>query len=143
MKKINLTFDLTAPAFDQQMQPVVITHTAPHFERRLRKLRWHEEWNTILAGLAKRYTADPLRPHSVYEAFLRGNRGYLALMIAGTTPEQTSDYRGLLYGCTMNLEVSPEERIKALYELGRNALTQWMVQGTGDPNYIVRWEDPQ
>jgi hypothetical protein len=118
-------------------------HTDPAFERRLKKLRWHKEWNVILKGLAKRYTADPLRPHSVYEAFLRGNRGYLTLMLMCTTPEYTTDYRGLLYACGMNLEASPEERLKALYELGRNALTQWMVQATGDPNYFVRWKDPQ
>jgi hypothetical protein len=39
----------------------------------------------MLAGLVERYAADPLRPHSVYEAFLRSTRGYLALMIVVTT----------------------------------------------------------
>jgi hypothetical protein len=101
-----------------------------------------QEWATIWNGLLERYKSQPTRPHSVYEAFIRADRGYVPMIVMATSPEGTFQVRGMLYSCGIKTEVPERDCIEALHRLGASACTQWLAQATGDPGYFVKWEKP-
>jgi hypothetical protein len=93
----NLVFDLTGDEFEGSESAESWTHTAPNFQERLKDLDRHDEWAKIWGGLAVRYENDSMRPHSVYEAIIRGNRGYVPIIVAATSPDGKPQIPGLLY----------------------------------------------
>lgn len=137
---VNLRLDLTGYEFNQQGDTQTLPHTAPNFRQLLISLEWYQEWAQIWNGLLQRYRAQPARPHSVYEAFIRGERGYLPMIIAGTAAEGTPQIRGMLASVALNPEAAQEDTLEALYELGAAACTQWMAQAAGQT--FVKWEKP-
>jgi hypothetical protein len=91
----------------------------------------------------RRYETDLARPHSVYEAFVRGTYGYIPHIIAGTNPESRAEVRGMLLKFRMDLSFSAEARKAALYALGQEVCTRIMAEATRQPNYVMKWETPQ
>jgi hypothetical protein len=89
----NIKLDLTGPEFGDG-KPQLHASSEPGFKRRLKKLNWLAEWETMQQGLMQRYMAAPRRPHCVHEAFLRGNRGYIPAIVAGTSPLGHTEIRG-------------------------------------------------
>jgi hypothetical protein len=138
----DLRLDLTGPEFDGSAPVEAWDHSDPDFADRLKGLDWYEEWETIWDRLLLRYKVDPLRPHSVYEAFIRGARGYIPMIFMSTSPEGTFQARGMLCSCGLNPEGAKEDTMEALYKLGASAVTQFLAEATGDPNYFVRWVKP-
>lgn len=138
---IHLEFDLSGPAFDG-LETECTAHTAETFRPMLDDLQWHEEWAYLWNNLRARFKAAPQRPHTVYEAFVRGNRGYVPIIIMVMSPTGKEQMRGMIYSCGINVQLPEEQVIAALHELGQSACTQWLVQATGDPDYTVKWEKP-
>jgi len=134
-----LTLDLTGQEFNQEGDTQILPHTAPNFRQVLTSLNWHERWASIWNGLLKRYQTAPTRPWQVYEAFIRGERGYLPIIIRCTAPDGTAQVRGMLASVALNPEAAEEDCMDALYELGANACTQLMTQ-IGQS--FVYWEKP-
>jgi hypothetical protein len=141
---MKITVDLTdRPEFAGPIL-AAYAHTDPKFVPLLKKLAWREPWKQIWNGLRQRYEADPARPHSVYEAFMRGTYGYIPHIFAGTDGDTGKPcVRGMLLKIRMNLEYSNEARKAALYDLGQEVCTRIMAEATRDPNYVMKWEQPQ
>src|SRR6516162_3927746 len=117
-----LQLDLTGPEFAVTPDPRLWTHTQPDFRAHLRSLNYHREWHQLLRGIHTRYQLAPRRPHTVYEAFLRGDYGYVPMIIAVQSPAGRAQVRGLLYRCTMAPGVSGDRKLHALYELAASAI---------------------
>lgn len=87
-----------------------------------------------------------LLTRNVRTAFMRhssaGDRGYLPIIVISTTSEYTVEIRGLLYSVALNSDAAEQDRREALLELFASAITQWLAQATGDPDYTVVWERP-
>src|SRR6266481_7246079 len=131
-----LNFDLRGEEFDPTAPAYAWPHTAPDFRQRLENLNWHKEWAQIWDGLLERYQKLPTYPHSVYEGFIRGNRGFVPMIVAATSPAGDARIRGLLYSCGINAEAPERDCIEALHRLGASACTQLLTQATGDPGYF-------
>jgi hypothetical protein len=132
---VNLSSDGSAPI---EWWP----HSAPDFAGRLKSLEWFDEWETMRDGLLLGYKADPLRFHAAYEAFIRGRRGYVPMIFMAKSPAGTFNACGFLCSCGINPEVPEEDCLKELCRLGAWAITQFLAEKSGNPNYFVGWDKP-
>ena len=137
-----IKLDLSGPEFSSEGKPRAWSHTHHDFVQQLKRIGCLEAWAEMWDGLLDNYRAVPTRPHFVHEAFMRKDRGYITLILAGTSLHGELWIHGLLYECRLNLTASREARRNALLHAGRDALTQLMAQATGDPDYMIRWDRP-
>jgi hypothetical protein len=138
----HINLNLSGPEFSGSPDTRVWTHSESGFRPLLRRLNYHHQWHSLMVGIHQRYRLASQRPHTVYESFLRGDHGYVPMIIAVRSPIGRAQVRGVLYRCRMAEGVSEERRLAALYDLGASAITQWLAQVTEDPGYIIRWEKP-